>query len=367
MGFSTPQTKAASTFPGRASTCAPKVQMRWHAWARLIHLTEVGFGCILSSCVDLHGSQIAQDLRYLSHTSAQASSGVCYPEPAQFGIPQADRAKEFGLHSSQAAATHWLTEATMNGGMLLDKAEAERKALFRVGGIASSAIAAGYVAIIALYASVGPAPVGGPARLDYLIDKTTVWSAIVALSVLTNFLYVPVSLALYFSLRRNRSVSHAHRGLFHRTVHCSGERGQLDSPCGPHRSQPGTLPQQQQRLRRRSLSQPQPTPPPYSIHRSSRLGYRYPLIRDSHHRRRHAQGSIQQGHSLLGDTDWASWHCRSRWSRRRRDLECHRRLALAPPCRLQALSAIEIGIGVLDAAHETHAGIGLLFSGLSTS
>ncbi len=82
----------------------------------------------------------------------------------------------------------------MNDGMLLDKAEAERKALFRVGGIASSAIAAGYVAIIALYASVGPAPVGGPARLDYLIDKTTVWSAIVALSVLTNFLYVPVSL-----------------------------------------------------------------------------------------------------------------------------------------------------------------------------
>jgi hypothetical protein len=72
---------------------------------------------------------------------------------------------------------------------------------FRVGGIASLAIAVAYIVIIALYASVGVSPDGGEARLNYLVGKTTRWWAIVGTSVLTNFLYVPVALSLYFSLR----------------------------------------------------------------------------------------------------------------------------------------------------------------------
>jgi hypothetical protein len=73
--------------------------------------------------------------------------------------------------------------------------------LFRVGGIASLAIGATYIVIIALYASAGVPPEGGEARLKYLVGKTTIWWAIVGASVLTNFLYVPVALSLYFALR----------------------------------------------------------------------------------------------------------------------------------------------------------------------
>jgi hypothetical protein len=72
--------------------------------------------------------------------------------------------------------------------------------LFRVGGLAALAIAIAYIIIIALYASVGVPPAGGEARLDYLVGKTTAWWAIVGVSVLTNFLYVPVALSLYFAL-----------------------------------------------------------------------------------------------------------------------------------------------------------------------
>lgn len=73
--------------------------------------------------------------------------------------------------------------------------------LFRVGGIAALTTGIAYIVIIALYASVGVPPEGGEARLAYLVGKTTAWWAIVGVSVLTNFLYVPVALSLYFALR----------------------------------------------------------------------------------------------------------------------------------------------------------------------
>ncbi|MCB0202982.1 MAG: hypothetical protein KDI03_23155, partial [Anaerolineae bacterium] len=73
--------------------------------------------------------------------------------------------------------------------------------LYRWGGMASLAIGVAYIAIIALYASVGAPPVGGEAWLTYLAGKTTAWWAIVGVSVLTNFLLVPVSLSLYFALK----------------------------------------------------------------------------------------------------------------------------------------------------------------------
>ena len=73
--------------------------------------------------------------------------------------------------------------------------------VFRVGGLAALAIGIAYIVIIALYASVGVPPEGGQARLDYLAGKTTAWWAIVGVSVLTNFLYVPVAMSLYFALR----------------------------------------------------------------------------------------------------------------------------------------------------------------------
>lgn len=85
--------------------------------------------------------------------------------------------------------------------MIVEKVNPDEKWIYHVGGMASLAIGVVYIVIIVLYASVGVPPVGGEARLEYLIGKTTLWWAIVGLSVFTNFLYVPVALSLYFALK----------------------------------------------------------------------------------------------------------------------------------------------------------------------
>lgn len=73
---------------------------------------------------------------------------------------------------------------------------------YRAGGLAALTIGAAYILIIGLFAAVGAPPAGGEAWLQYLAGKTDAWWAIVGLSVLTNFLYVPVALALYLALQR---------------------------------------------------------------------------------------------------------------------------------------------------------------------
>jgi hypothetical protein len=73
--------------------------------------------------------------------------------------------------------------------------------LYRWGGLSAVLLSLGYIVTIPLYISVGPPPHGGEARLQYLAGKTTVWWAILALSVLTDLLFLPVALALYRALR----------------------------------------------------------------------------------------------------------------------------------------------------------------------
>lgn len=73
--------------------------------------------------------------------------------------------------------------------------------LYRVGGISALVIGAAYILTILLYARVGAPPTGGAAWLEYLPGKTADWSAIIGVSVLTNFLYIPVALALYSALK----------------------------------------------------------------------------------------------------------------------------------------------------------------------
>jgi hypothetical protein len=84
----------------------------------------------------------------------------------------------------------------------LDDIDADGRSLLRLGGIAALLIAGGYLAIIPLYARVGAPPTGGEPWLRYLAGKTTVWWAILYLSVLTDVLFVPVALALYAALAR---------------------------------------------------------------------------------------------------------------------------------------------------------------------
>jgi hypothetical protein len=81
--------------------------------------------------------------------------------------------------------------------------EPDARWLCRVGGVSALVLGAAYLAIFPLYASVGAPPKGlGEPWLAYLAGKTTVWWTIVALSVVTDLLFVPVGLALYAALKK---------------------------------------------------------------------------------------------------------------------------------------------------------------------
>ena len=75
------------------------------------------------------------------------------------------------------------------------------KPLYRVGGISAIVFGLAYIVIIALYVPMGARPSGAEAWLEYIAGNLTAWWAILGLSVLTDFLLVPVVLALYLALK----------------------------------------------------------------------------------------------------------------------------------------------------------------------
>ena len=79
--------------------------------------------------------------------------------------------------------------------------DADERRLYRWGGLSALLLGLGYLLTIPLYVAVGAPPHGGEARLGYLVGKTTVWWAILGLSVFTDLLFLPVALALYRALR----------------------------------------------------------------------------------------------------------------------------------------------------------------------
>lgn len=91
--------------------------------------------------------------------------------------------------------------------MAANTVDPEERWLYRVGGVSSLVLGVAYIIIFPLYAHVGAPPSGdGGTWLKYLAGKTTVWWAILSLSVLTDFLFIPVALSLYLALKRlNRS------------------------------------------------------------------------------------------------------------------------------------------------------------------
>ena len=72
---------------------------------------------------------------------------------------------------------------------------------FRVGGIAAILLAVGYLVIFPLYFRVGAPPSDGSSWFEYLPAKTSLWWAIVTISGFTDFLFIPVTLALYLALK----------------------------------------------------------------------------------------------------------------------------------------------------------------------
>lgn len=79
--------------------------------------------------------------------------------------------------------------------------DSDQKWLYRVGGGAAIVFGIAYLIIIALYVPMGARPSGVEALLTYIGGNTTAWWAILRLSVLTDFLLVPIGLALYFALK----------------------------------------------------------------------------------------------------------------------------------------------------------------------
>lgn len=75
------------------------------------------------------------------------------------------------------------------------------KWLYRVGGASAVLFGVAYIIIIALYVPIGAPPAGPEARLAYHAANPALWWAILGLSVLTDFLLVPVALALYLALK----------------------------------------------------------------------------------------------------------------------------------------------------------------------
>ncbi|MBI4675062.1 MAG: hypothetical protein HY741_25765 [Chloroflexi bacterium] len=85
--------------------------------------------------------------------------------------------------------------------MMVNVVDPDGKWLYRVGGISAIVLGMAYIVIIALYVPMGAPPSGAEARLTYLAGNTTVWWAILGLSVLTDLLLVPVALSLYLALK----------------------------------------------------------------------------------------------------------------------------------------------------------------------
>ncbi|MGB7537848.1 MAG: hypothetical protein WBM17_04855 [Anaerolineales bacterium] len=85
--------------------------------------------------------------------------------------------------------------------MSADAVILDKKWLLRAGGISAIILGVSYILITGLYALGGPLPNGAEEWLKYLAGQTTAWWAILGLSVLTDFLFLPVTLALFLALK----------------------------------------------------------------------------------------------------------------------------------------------------------------------
>jgi hypothetical protein len=75
------------------------------------------------------------------------------------------------------------------------------KGLYRAGSVSAIVLFVSYIIITVAYVRGGALPSGAEEWLRYLAGHTVAWWIILGLSVLTDFLFVPIALSLYFSLK----------------------------------------------------------------------------------------------------------------------------------------------------------------------
>jgi hypothetical protein len=86
--------------------------------------------------------------------------------------------------------------------MMNDKMDPNASQVYRAGGISALTIGIGYIVIVALYVPMGAPPHGAEARLGYMAANTMAWWTILGLSVLTDFLFLPLAMSLYAALKQ---------------------------------------------------------------------------------------------------------------------------------------------------------------------
>jgi hypothetical protein len=79
----------------------------------------------------------------------------------------------------------------------------DTRTLYRLGGVSAFIFGIGYLVIISLYVPLERLQPGSDIelRLINLAENVTVWWGILGVSVLTDILYIPIAIALYFVLR----------------------------------------------------------------------------------------------------------------------------------------------------------------------
>ncbi len=87
--------------------------------------------------------------------------------------------------------------------LTMTRVDPDPRPLYRMGSASALGLGAGYIAIFLLYAHVGapPSQNDGELWLKYFDGKATSWWCILGVSVLTDFLFVPLALALYVALK----------------------------------------------------------------------------------------------------------------------------------------------------------------------
>ena len=90
----------------------------------------------------------------------------------------------------------------------------DNSGLYRAGGISAIILSVSYVVIIVAYVLAGAPPDEVEPWLKYLAGHTAAWWTILALSVLTDLLFVPVAVSLYLALKNvNRNAMLTGAGL----------------------------------------------------------------------------------------------------------------------------------------------------------
>lgn len=84
--------------------------------------------------------------------------------------------------------------------------DSEKTGLYRIGGLSAIILFVSYAIITVVYVVGGPLPDGAEEWLKHIAGQATGWWAILALSVLTDVLFIPVLVALYFLLRHLNNI-----------------------------------------------------------------------------------------------------------------------------------------------------------------